>query len=198
MTKKSDTIDKVIRLGESIHEAKLCMTILQYARSGHASKLMIEQALELVEKNIALQRMDGASAHSLKTAEDMKRGLEAALIAGIQSLRMPKLPGPEYYFVEEPLFRIRTALGHSIRRQVKCDGGFADLVDQSISQLVECKYLGTNSSLGEAAAQLQRYSPSFPGLTPVIAVLRIRADAQWLADVLRREGFTILELKKDA
>lgn len=189
--KKDDIVARIRRLGDLESEAMLCATILNYARSGHATPLMIEQAIALVQKHI-----DYAAETNKRdeTAERLKAGLEEALAEGVASLRVKRGPGPEVTEVEEPIAKARIAAGHDIRRQHKCGGGIVDIYDLTADELIECKHQGTSAALGEAAGQLNRYRKSFPGAALTIAVVGIEPEAEWLADLLRAQGISIIEL----
>ena len=169
------------------------MTILSFARSGHATDLMVEQAIAMVDGHIAVARSEGDDG-LLRPALDLKAGLEKALKAGVKSLRETRGPGDEALRVEIPLARARLALGHQIRRQYRCSGGVVDIVDLTADELIECKIRGSSAALGEAAGQLKRYAKSFPGSGLSVAVPAIEPDAGWLADILRREGIDIIEV----
>lgn len=188
-------IDKIKTLGDIVDETMLCSTILRYARSGHATKAMIEQAIVLVERHIVDAESLGDP--SLQgAAERLKASLQAALANGVESLRSPKAPGPEVVEVEEPLARSLIARGHKIRRQHRCSGGQIDIYDLTADRIIECKARGTSAALGEAAGQLQRYGHFFPGATLVIAVPAVEPDGAWLADVLRSQGIAIIEMAR--
>ena len=188
-----DSIEKLKRFVDMTHEMRLVTTILQFARSGHATDVMVEQAIALVHRQIVVIKNDGDES-LLKSALDLKAGLEKALVDGVKSLRQVRGPADESRLVEEPLARARMLLGHQIRRQRRCAGGVIDIFDVTADELIECKLRGTSASLGEAAGQLKRYSRSFPGSGLAIAVLSIEQEANWLADILRGEGINIIEI----
>jgi hypothetical protein len=188
-----DFIDKAKRLNDMLDESRLVMTILQFARSGHATDVMVEQAIALIDRQIVIMRSDGDES-MLKPALNLKSGLEQALVEGVKSLRMVREPGDEARKVEEPLARARMSLGHQVKRQHRCAGGIIDIIDITADELIECKVRGTSASLGEAAGQLKRYGRSFPGSRLTIAVLGIEPEADWLAEILRREGIDIIEV----
>lgn len=169
----NDFAGKAKRIVDVLDEMRLIQTILHYARSGHATDVMVEQAIALVDRHIEIVKADG-DASLLKAATDLKASLEKALADGVKSLRAPRGPGEEAIKVEAPLARQRLAAGHQI-------------------ELIEWKVRGTSAALGEAAGQLKRYARSFPGSRLTIAVVAIEDEAAWLADVLRREGIGILE-----
>jgi hypothetical protein len=169
------------------------MTILQFARSGHATDVMVEQAIILVDRQIVAAKGAGDEG-MLEPALNLKSGLEKALRDGVKSLRVVREPGDEARKVEEPLARARMSLGHQVKRQRRCAGGVIDIIDITADELIECKLRGTSASLGEAAGQLKRYSRSFPGSRLTIAVLGIEPEADWLAEILRREGIDIIEV----
>ena len=191
---KKDTIAEIKRLGDLIDETMLATTILRYAQSGHATPLMIEQAIELIDKHIAYAHEIGDQ-EQLKTASHLKGDLEQALIDGVKTLKFIRSRGGEVTEVEAPLAKARIAAGHKIRRQHKCAGGIIDIYDLTTDELIECKHRGTSASLGEAAGQLQRYRRSFPGTNLVIAVLAIEPDAFWLANLLSQQGIAVIEIK---
>jgi len=69
-----------------------------------------------------------------------------------------------------------------------------DIFDITADELIECKLRGTSAALGEAAGQLRRYGRSFPGSQLTIAVFSLEPEADWLAEVLRKEGIAIIEV----
>ncbi|WP_338832197.1 hypothetical protein [Bradyrhizobium sp. 27S5] len=188
-----DLVDRVMRFSDVVHETRLVMTILQFARSGHATDVMVEQALALVDRHVTIAKSESDD-NLLRSALDLKSGLEKALVNGVKSLRSVREPGDEVRKVEEPLARARISLGHQVRRQRRCAGGVIDILDVTADELIECKLRGTSAALGEAAGQLKRYGRSFPGSRLTIAVLGVEPEADWLAEILRREGITIIEL----
>jgi len=188
-----DFADKFKRFTDIMDETRLVMTILQFARSGHATDVMVEQAIALVDRQVVVAKSAGDES-LLKSALDLKSGLEKALIDGVKSLRQLREPGDETRKVEEPLARARMSLGHQVRRQRRCAGGVIDIFDVTADELIECKLCGTSAALGEAAGQLKRYGRSFPGSRLTIAVLGIEREADWLAEILRREGIAIIEV----
>ena len=187
--------DKLKRFSDMMDETRLMMTILQFARSGHATDVMVEQAIALVDRQIVVIKSDGGDDSWLKPALNLKAGLEKALVDGVKSLRVVREPGDEARKVEEPLVRARMSLGHQVRRQHRCAGGVIDILDVTADELIECKLRGTSANLGEAAGQLKRYSRSFPGSRLTIAVLGIEPEADWLAELLRKEGIDIIEVR---
>jgi hypothetical protein len=186
--------EKVKQLADVMDETRLIMTILTFARSGHATDLMVEQAIALVDGHVAVARSE-ADDGLLKTALDLKAGLEEALKNGVKSLRETRGPSDEMLKVEMPLAQARRALGHDVRRQHRCSCGIVDIIDLTANELIECKIRGSSAALGEAAGQLRRYAKSFPGAGLTIAVPSIDPDANWLADVLGREGMVIIEVE---
>jgi hypothetical protein len=190
----SDFVAKAKRLADMMDEIRLVMSIVQFARSGHATDVMVEQAIALVDRQIVVAKSEGDD-DLLRTALNLKSGLEKALADGVKSLRQLRQPGDEALKVEVPLVRSRIALGHQVRRQHRCTGGIIDIFDITADELIECKLRGTSATLGEAAGQLKRYGRSFPGSRLTIAVLSIEHEAVWLADVLRREGIAIIEIE---
>ena len=188
-----DFASKAKRLVDVMDETRLVMTILQFARSGHATDVMVEQAIALVDRQINVAKSGGDDA-MLKPALDLKSGLEQALVDGVKSLRQLRGPGDEARLVEDPLARARMSLGHQVRRQRRCAGGIIDIFDITADELIECKLRGTSAALGEAAGQLKRYGRSFPGSSLTIAVLSVEPEADWLAEILRREGIAIIEV----
>jgi hypothetical protein len=190
----NEFVDKIKRFVDMTDETRLVMTILQFARSGHATAVMVEQAIVLIDRHIVVARSDGDDG-LLKSALDLKSGLEKALVDGVKSLREVRGPGDELLKVEMPLARARMLLGHQVRRQHRCAGGIVDILDITGDELIECKLRGTSAVLGEAAGQLKRYGRSFPGSRLTIAVLSIEPEAAWLAEVLRREGIAIIEVE---
>jgi hypothetical protein len=188
-----DFVEQIKRVSDILNETRLVMTILQFARSGHATDVMIEQAIALVDRYIVIVKSEGDES-LLKTALDLKSGLEKALVDGVKSLRVLREPGDEARKVEEPLARARMSLGHQVKRQHRCAGGVIDIIDVTADELIECKLRGSSATLGEAAGQLKRYSRSFPGSRLTIAVLGIEPEADWLAEILRREGIDIIEV----
>jgi hypothetical protein len=188
-----DFADKLKRFSDMMDETRLVMTILQFARSGHATDVMVEQAIALADRHVVVAKSEGDES-LLKTALDLKSGLEKALVDGVKSLRQLREPGDEVRKVEEPLARARMSLGHQVRRQRRCAGGVIDIFDVTADELIECKLRGTSAALGEAAGQLKRYGRSFPGSRLTIAVFGIEPEADWLAEILRREGIAIIEV----
>ncbi len=93
-----------------------------------------------------------------------------------------------------PLAHARISMGHQVRRQRRCAGGIIDIFDITADELIECKLRGTSAALGEAAGQLKRYGRLFPGSRLTIAVLSIEPEADWLAEILRKEGIAIIEV----
>jgi hypothetical protein len=187
-------VAKAKRFVDMMDENRLVMSILQFARSGHATDVMVEQAIALVDRQIVVAKSEGDD-DLLRTALNLKSGLEKALAAGVKSLRQLRQPGDEALKVEVPLARSRIALGHQVRRQHRCAGGIIDIFDITADELIECKLHGTSATLGEAAGQLKRYGSSFPGSRLTIAVLSIELEAVWLAEVLRREGIAMIEIE---
>jgi len=187
-------VERAKQLVDVLHETKLVTTILCYARSGHATDLMVEQAIALIDRHMAVAQAEG-DAEMFRSARDLKAGLQQALKNGVKSLREIRGPGEEALKVELPLVTARRALGHDVRRQHRCAGGIVDIVDLTADELIECKIRGSSAALGEAAEQLRRYARSFPGMALSIAVLRLDHEAVWLAGILRREGFLIIELE---
>lgn len=192
---KNPSLENMKRWAEIGHETALIQTILSYARSGHATPIMVEQAIILVDKHIAFAKQEGSEG-ILKAGRRLKEGLEAALAEGLETLRRKRGPTAEHRFVEEPLARALVAKGHRIKRQMRCSGGIIDIYDLTTDEIIECKIDGTSEALGAAAGQLQRYRKTFPGTSLTIAVLAIEAEAGWLADVLREQNFTIIEVGK--
>jgi hypothetical protein len=190
-----DFASKAKRLVDVLDETRLIMAILRFARSGHATEVMVEQAIALVDRQVIVAKGDGDEA-MLQSALGLKSGLEQALIDGVKSLRVLREPGDEARKVEEPLVRARMALGHQVRRQRRCAGGIVDIFDITADELIECKLHGTSAALGEAAGQLRRYSRSFPGSRLTIAVFSIEPDGNWIAEVLRKEGIAIIEIQR--
>lgn len=190
---KTETIEDIRRALDVVHEAKLVATILTYARGGHASVGMVEQAIEMVERHIEFARSTG-DAGMVKSGQELKAGLEQALAAGIETLRSKLGPTAETVNVEMPLAKAREAMGHQVRRQKHCSGGRIDIFDLTADEIIECKLIGTSASLGEAAGQLRRYGRSFPGTALTIAVRYIKPEAEWLAEVLRGQGLRIIEI----
>lgn len=188
-----DFASKAKRWVDVMDETRLVMTILQFARSGHATDVMVEQAIALVDRQMVIAKSEGDEA-MLKAAFNLKSGLEQALIDGVKSLRVLREPGDEARKVEEPLVRARMSLGHQVRRQRRCAEGIIDIFDITADELIECKLRGTSAALGEAAGQLRRYGRSFPGSRLTIAVFSIEPEADWLAGVLRNEGIAIIEV----
>jgi hypothetical protein len=188
-----DFAGKLKQFSDMMDETRLVMTILQFARSGHATDVMVEQAIALVDRQVVVAKSEGDES-LLKMALDLKFGLEKALVSGVKSLRQLREPGDEARKVEEPLARARMSLCHQVRRQRRCAGGVIDIFDVTADELIECKLRGTSAPLGEAAGQLKRYGRSFPGSRLTIAVLGIEPEADWLAEILRREGITIIEV----
>lgn len=194
---KSDTIRRMKQFVDVLDENRLVLAILKAARSGHATDLMVEQAIALVDRQIDLAAREGDS--SIKnSATELKAGLELALKQGVKSLRETKGPTEETLTVELPLAGARIARGHVIRRQHRCSNGIVDIFDITADELIECKARGSSAALGEAAGQLKRYARSFPGSSLSIAIPQLDAEAAWLATVLRREGIAIIEVCGDA
>jgi len=109
----NDLASKAKRLVDVMDETRLVMTILQFARSGHATDVIVEQAITLVDRQVVVAKSEGDDA-MLKTALDLKTGLEQALIDGVKSLRVLREPSDEARLVEEPLVRARMLLGHQV------------------------------------------------------------------------------------
>jgi hypothetical protein len=80
--------DKLKRFSDMMDETRLMMTILQFARSGHATDVMVEQAIALVDRQIVVIKSDGGDDSWLKPALNLKAGLEKALVDGVKSLRV--------------------------------------------------------------------------------------------------------------
>lgn len=191
-----DIPSEIRRLGDINHELMLCTTILRYAQSGHATPLMIEQAIEIVDGVLTYARA-AKDETWLTTGENLRANLCQALIDGVHTLRVVKGPGPEVTLVERPLAEARIARGHNIRRQHRCSTGIIDIYDLTADEIIECKHRGTNAALGEAGGQLRRYGRVFPGARLTIAVLSVDPAADWLAELLRRDGITIIEMGRD-
>jgi hypothetical protein len=189
-----ERISRIKRLADLQDEMMLAITILRYARSGHATRLMVEQAIELIEQGVALadELQDVGMGN---TARRVVADLKDALRDGIDTLRGPPPPSQEKLKVEDPLANARRIAGHRVRQQLRCAGGIIDIYDLTADELIECKYRGSAAALAQAAEQLQRYRRSFPGAAMTIAVLTIETDGEWIAEVLRREGITIIEME---
>ncbi len=189
-----DYLAQLKRLTDLSREMQLTATILHYARSGNATELMVRQAIELLEENLLHEHLinDARLSSELRKLKD---DLAAALSLGLRTLRAPKPITEEKRLIEDPLASARVAAGHQIRRQHRCAGGIIDIYDLTADELIECKVSGGSKALGEAAGQLQRYKKSFPGSGLVIAVLRLEDEAEWLAQLLRREGIIIVEIE---
>lgn len=193
MTASDDIKVRLRRLADIVEEMSLCSVILRFAQSGHATELMVEQAIQIVDK--VLQYCDDVNDPTFAaSALSLKAGLERALKDGIETLRNPRGPGPESINVESPLAEALIARGHDIRRQHRCSVGIVDIYDLTADEIIECKHIGSGSALGEAAGQLRRYARAFPGSGLAIAVVSVEAEARWLADILRREGIRIIEV----
>jgi hypothetical protein len=145
-----DFVSRAKRLVDVIHENRLVIKILQSAYSGNATDAMVEQAIALVDRHITVAKDEG-DAGMLKSALNLKSGLEQALIYGVKSLRVVRGPGDETLKVEVPLTHARMALGHKVKRQHRCAGGIIDIFDVTADELIECKLRGTSAALGEAA-----------------------------------------------
>src|ERR1700719_4727199 len=169
MGKGAKNLEDIRRALDMVHESGLVTTILTYARGGHASTGMVEQALEMVKRHIEFARAAG-DVGMVKSCEELKTGLEHALAVGIETLRRKLGPTAETVKVEIPLVKAREAMGHRVRRQMRCAGGVIDIFDLTSDEIIECKLIGTSSSLGEAAGQLRRYGKTFPGTALSIAV----------------------------
>lgn len=186
---------EILALADLLDEIKLVSTILHFARAGRATDLMVEQAIALLDQQIP--RLQGErDAGMLKNVTEMKAGLKQALVDGVKSLRVVAGPGPEILQVQDPLARKRSEAGNRVRVQRRCAHGIIDIFDITADEIIECKHIGTAAALGEAAGQLRRYSQSFPGSGLVIAVLRIEGDGVWLAEILRAQGITIIEMDR--
>ena len=92
-----DFADKLKRFSDMMDETRLVMTILQFARSGHATDVMVEQAIALVDRQVVVVKSEGDES-LLKTALDLKSGLETALVDGVKSLRRLREPGDDFSF----------------------------------------------------------------------------------------------------
>jgi hypothetical protein len=68
--------DKLKRFSDMMDETRLVMTILQFARSGHATDVMVEQAIALADRHVVVAKSEGDES-LLKTALDLKSGLES-------------------------------------------------------------------------------------------------------------------------
>lgn len=113
--------------------------------------------------------------------------------------------------VEEPLAKILCDAGHAIERQVSCVGGRVDILDFTTGEIIECKAWGSASDIAAAVTQLYRYRPGagvgspffrhstgrlpFRGRRLVVAVPSVEHDALWLADIVRRKGIRIIEVR---
>ena len=97
--------------------------------------------------------------------------------------------------VEAPLAAALIAAGRTILRQVRCPAGQIDIWDATNNRLFECKARGSSGSVADAASQLRRYAPHYPGAQLIIAVPRIEPEALWLADLLEANGFVFLEIE---
>lgn len=193
MTDRDDKINEFKRVADMLDEQMLATTILHYARRGRCTTLMVEQAIVLVEHSLDYAKSIGDQ-NIAAPAERLIADLRQALIDGVEALRQKEGPGPEILYVEEPLARARIARGHKIKRQHRCATGIIDIYDLTADEIIECKHRGSASAIGQAAAQLQRYRRSFPGVALTIAVTRIEEDALWLVEVFTREGITFIEL----
>lgn len=83
-------------------------------------------------------------------------------------------------------------LGIHVDRQVTCPAGRIDIVTPD--DLFECKAHGDERSIFEAARQLRRYAPHFPGRNLMIVVLFIEPEAKWLQKAFSAVGIGIIEL----
>lgn len=189
-----DQIAQLQKLADLTREMQLVATILHYARSGNATELMVRQAIELLEENL-LEEQYIDDQGLIKEVRKLKEELDQALALGLRTLRSAKPPTQEKRLIEDPLVAARRAEGHQVRRQHRCSGGIIDIYDLTTDEIIECKVSGGSKALGEAAGQLQRYKKSFPGSSLVIAVYRLEDEAGWLAQILRREGITIIEIE---
>ncbi|MCD9825252.1 hypothetical protein [Bradyrhizobium japonicum] len=190
---KEELLKDIRRILDVVHETRLVATILSYGRVGCASTGMVEGTLDMVKHHLDYARAAN-DAGLAESCEKLKAGLEEALAAGIETMRSKLGPTDETVKVEIPLATAREAMGHRIRRQMRCAGGVIDFFDLTADEIIECKLIGTGASLGQAAGQLRRYSKSFPGTALSIAVRYIEPDAEWLAGILRGQGLTIIEL----
>lgn len=96
--------------------------------------------------------------------------------------------------VELPLAEQLISDGHKIKRQVKCTLGRIDILDYTTKEIIECKKIGTERDLFDAARQLRDYRFDFPDYGLVIAVTYVEDEAEWFASALRKVGFKILRL----
>ncbi|UFZ08007.1 hypothetical protein LQG66_17655 [Bradyrhizobium ontarionense] len=87
MTAGRETVLRKAKLLVDVsHENRLVMTILQYARSGHATDLMVEQAIALVNGQVSAAQEEGDDGW-LRSALELKFELEKALKLSVKSLR---------------------------------------------------------------------------------------------------------------
>ena len=80
---RADIIDQFNRLTDTLDENRLVMTTLQFARSGHATDVMVEQAIALVDRQIITAKEAGDEG-MLRPALNLKSGLEKALLDGVK------------------------------------------------------------------------------------------------------------------
>ncbi len=198
MSEKDNLVAQMKALVDLVDEITFVQTILHYARRGRATDVIVEQAIVLVDRTIDFIKQNNETSW-LETAENLRAGLKEALAqpGGARAMKTPMPPGPEKTMVELPLVQKLALAGHTVRQQVRCDGGVVDIYDYTTDTLIECKFGGTSGSLGEAAGQLARYRGSFPGANLTIAVYRLEYEARWIRNVLNGQGITVIEVGRE-
>ena len=128
-------------------------------------------------------------------ARAINESWEKARAAAAKARQLKKRgPSEERITVELPLARkLMEEHGHHIERQVSCPGGRVDIVDYDENAIIECKVDGSLQALFDAAKQLKRYEPYFPGKSLLIAVPVLEDEARWLAKAFRAVGIQILQ-----
>ena len=104
----------------------------------------------------------------------------------------------ELHAVELPLVAALREGAHDVRRQVRCGNFRLDIVDDTTGEIIECKARGNAASICAAVGQLRRYRHHIFDPQLAIAVPLVEPEAQWLAEMLKREGIRIIEVSKGA
>jgi hypothetical protein len=190
----SATLLELRRAVDLVLEARQIKKNIRLAQRGSATETIAKQTLDLLDRqlNYAEEIDDPAW---VANARDLSEPLREALRVGLQTLRGVATPGPEVTRVEEPIVDARLRAGREIRRQARCTGGIADLVDLTARELIECKAVGDAASIGAAGSQLYRYSPYFVRFSLTIAVPYVEQSTQWLVELMKANGFRFIEVE---
>jgi hypothetical protein len=129
--------------------------------------------------------------------QDLVQGAsaDAAQASGHPGTEALKRRQPELENVELPLadkLINQLGLGIHVDRQVSCPGGRVDVLTPD--DIFECKAEGDERSIFEAARQLRRYAPHFPGRALNVVVPIVHPEARWLMRAFRAVDIGIIQL----